>query len=242
MTNTYTLITGGTSGIGYEAAKTLLSEGKQVIITGQNATRVADAAASLQCKGIVADSADITSLHQLANQLSEENVKLDGLVLNAGAFSPEPFELISEATYDLTMAINTKGPLFTLKALLPLLQNPSSVVFVSTIAIDKGFQTSAVYAASKAAAEAYIRVANIELAPKGIRINTIRPGITETAIQAKAGMQPNDMAALFSTMDTMPLGRVLNPTDHAGVIAFLLSEASIAMRNAVIDVDGGYTL
>ncbi|ADZ93081.1 SDR family oxidoreductase [Marinomonas mediterranea] len=242
MKNTYTLITGGTSGIGFETAKQLIQEGKQVIITGQNEQRVHQAAQTLGCRGIVADSANLPSIYRLAEQLNNESISLTGLVLNAGIFIPESLEQTSEEAYDQTMSINTKGPLFTLKTLLPLLSNPSSVVFVSSIVVDKGFEACATYAASKAAGEAFVRVANIELASKGIRINTIRPGVTATPIQDKAGMTSKDTDALFESLKSMPLGRALNPPDHAGAISFLLSDASIAMRNAIIQIDGGYCL
>lgn len=242
MSQTYTLITGGTTGIGFTAARQLIQNGRQVIITGRNRERVASAAEQLGCLGIVADSEQIDSIHQLAQQLQEQNIRLDGLVLNAGVFYPQSLLDTTEAIYDQTMDINTKGPFFTLKVLLPYLNTPSSVVFVSSIVVDTGFAGCSVYAASKAASEAFIRVANIELASQGIRINSIRPGVTATEIQAKAGIQEEDKQALFEMMKQKPLGRVLVPEDHAGAIEFLLSDASIGMRNAVLQVDGGYCL
>ncbi|CAM3612841.1 3-oxoacyl-[acyl-carrier-protein] reductase FabG [Vibrio aerogenes CECT 7868] len=240
--NAYTLVTGGTSGIGFAAAEKLIEEGRQVIITGQNRARLEAAAEKLGCMGVVANSGDTDSVRALAKQLRDDNIRLNGLVLNAGVFIPAGFEETTEASYDETFAVNTKGPFFTLQALLPCLENPCAVVFVSTIAVDKGFTGCASYAASKAAAEAFVRVANIELAPRGIRINVLRPGVTATPIQDKAGISDSDKQALFNHMETMALGRVLTASDHAGTISYLLSDASIAMRHAVIQVDGGYVL
>ncbi|SHO54765.1 SDR family oxidoreductase [Vibrio quintilis] len=240
--NTYTLITGGTTGIGFTAAEKLIAEGRQIIITGQNPQRVEAAAEKLGCTGLVADSGDMASVIALAYKLRQDNIRLDGLVLNAGTFIPAGFEETTEADFDKSFAVNTKGPFFTLQALLPCLSHPCSVVFVSSIAVDKGFAGCAAYAASKAAAEAFMRVANIDLASRGIRINILRPGVTATPIQGKAGISEAEKQALFNSLDSTALGRVLTPDDHAGTISYLLSDASLAIRNAVIQVDGGYAL
>ncbi|WP_341501256.1 SDR family oxidoreductase [Gallaecimonas sp. GXIMD4217] len=236
------LITGATSGIGLALARQFSSAGHQVIITGRDGAKLEGVAHELGCRTFLADSADLAQLQRMAETLAGEGVRLDGLVLNAGVFHPRHFTDLSEADFDLTMAINAKGPLFTLQALLPCLANPSSVVFVSSIAVDRGFAGCSVYAASKAAAEAYIRVANMELAERGIRINSVRPGVTATEIQGKAGLSEARQAELFASLTTTPIGRVLTPDDQLGAIAFLLSDASLAMRNAIIEVDGGYLL
>lgn len=242
MNNSYTLVTGGTSGIGFETAKQLKQAGQQVIITGQNSLRVAEASQSLDCLGFVADSNDLDSIQTLANDLKSKGISLNGLVLNAGMFQPQLFSETSIEVFDQHMNVNTKGVFFTLQALLPVMNNPSSVVFVSSIVVEKGFANCAAYAASKAAGEAMIRVTNMELADQGIRINIVRPGVTATPIQTKAGMDDAAQQALFSALDGTPLGRVLTPRDQAEAITFLLSDASLAMRNAVIQVDGGYCL
>lgn len=235
-------ITGGTAGIGRALAKHLLAQGNRVIITGRNRSRIDEACSALGCTGYVADSADIAQLKALADGLQKEGVKLDGLVLNAGVFHPQSLLNSSAEDFDLTMAINTKGPFIILQQLLPVLNNPSSVVFVSSVAVTRAFAGAAVYSASKAAFEAIARVANLELAPLGIRINSVRPGVTATEIQGKAGMTEEQQSAFFATLESTPLGRVLTPADQIGAIEFLLSEHSLAMRNAVLEVDGGYLL
>ena len=236
------LVTGGTAGIGYAVAQSLCAQGHQVIITGRDAQRVSDAATRLNCAGYVADSADLGQIDALAEHLKSDRIQLDGLVLNAGVFYPVSFLESDEADFDATMNINTKGPFFTLQALAPVMNKPSSVVFVSSIAVHKGFPGCAIYAASKAAFEAISRVANIELADTGIRINSVQPGVTATEIQGKAGMSAQDQTAFFETLNGTPLGRVMTAQDQVGAIEFLLSEQSLALRNAVIEVAGGQTL
>lgn len=236
------LITGGTAGIGRAVAERLINAGNQVIITGRDQSRIDETVKALGCAGYVADSANFSQVQQLATALQKDNIQLDGLVLNAGVFYPESFEDTSEDAFDLTMNINTKGPFFTLQKLLPVLKNPASIVFVSSIVVTKGFPNAAVYSASKAAFEAIVRVANLELAPQGIRINSVRPGITATEIQGKAGMTQEQQDGMFESMNSTALGRVLTADDQAGAIEFLLSDQSLAMRNAVLEVEGGYLL
>lgn len=236
------LVTGGTAGIGRALAQALSEKGAKVIITGRDRARVEQAATAMGCAGYVADSADSAQLTQLAAALQQDHIRLDGLVLNAGVFYPDAVTATTEEAFDLTMAINTKGPFITLQQLQPLLNNPSSVVFVSSIAVTKAFPNAAVYAASKAAFEAIVRVANLEFAPFGIRINSIRPGVTATDIQGKAGMSAGQQAELFGAMSGTALGRVMTPEDQIGAIEFLLSDRSLAMRSAVVEVDGGFLL
>lgn len=236
------LITGGTSGIGFGLAQSLREQGHEVIITGRDPEKVSSAAKKLNCIGRVADSQDLDQISTLASNLASDGIQLDGLVLNAGVFHPAPLLACTPQDFDLTMDINTKGPFFTLQRLAPLLKSPASVVFVSSIAVNKAFEGASVYAASKAAFEAIIRVANLELADRQIRINSVQPGVTATEIQGKAGMSAADQSAFFNTLEATPLGRVMEVEDQIGAIEFLLSDGSFALRNAVIEVAGGQTL
>lgn len=236
------LITGATSGIGLALAKQSIALGKTVIITGRNQQKLDHVSGELGVKSYLADSADLTQLVELGQSLQRDGIVLDGVVLNAGVFYPSAFEDVTPENFDQTIAINTKGPFFTLQVLLPTLASPASIVFTSSIVVNKGFPGCAVYAASKAAFESTIRVLNIELADRGIRINTFRPGITATEIHTKAGMTEEQQQGTFDSLKATPLGRELKADDHVGTILYLLDDASSALRNAVIDVDGGFTL
>ena len=236
------LITGATSGIGLALAKQSVKAGHTVIITGRHQEKLDKVASEIGVKTYLADSADLDQVAALGKSLHDDGVVLDGVVLNAGVFYPSSFEETTPEQFDQTFAINTKGAFFTLQSLLPCLARPASVVFTSSIVVYKGFAGCAVYAASKAAFEATVRVLNIELADRDIRINTFRPGITATDIHAKAGMTPEQQQGTYESLKATPLGRELRADDHAGTILYLLDDASLALRNAVIDVDGGFTL
>lgn len=238
------LITGATAGIGFAAAQSLLLQGAKLVITGRNQTRLNHAVKALgeQVTPVLCDNANVEQIQQMVMQLQRDNIQLDGLILNAGVFYPAPFEQMSLENFTSTMAVNFNGPALMLQALLPCLKNPSSVVFVSSVAVLKAFTGAGVYSASKAAFEGLARVLNSELASRGIRINSIRPGVTATEIQAKAGMDDGAISVFFESLSSTPVGRVLVPDDLIPAINYLISDASIGLRNAYIDIDGGFGL
>ncbi|GAB2583507.1 SDR family NAD(P)-dependent oxidoreductase [Nitrincola alkalisediminis] len=238
------LITGATAGIGLAAAQSLLQQGARLVITGRDQERLDHVVTMLGGSVIpmLCDSANIEHIQQMASQLQQDNIKLDGLILNAGVFYPAPFEQMTVDNFNTTMAINFSGPVFTLQSLLPCLNNPSSVVFISTVAVQKAFSAAGVYSASKAAFEGFARVLNLELAVRNIRINSIRPGVTATEIQSKAGMDDATISDFFESLSSTPVGRVLTPSDIIPAINYLVSDASMGLRNAYIDIDGGFGL
>lgn len=248
MSQKHYLVTGATAGIGLATARSLVSAGHKVTITGRDQARLRSAAAALAEAGsgevvsLMCDSGDLNQIRAMAQSLQQARVRLDGLVLNAGIFFPQMFSEMTEENFDQTMAVNHKGPFFSLQALLPVLNNPASVVFISSVAVRKAFASAAVYSASKAAFEGATRVLNLELAERGIRINSVRPGVTATEIQSKAGMTDEQIAGLAEAMAVHPLGRILTPADMVPAIDYLLSDASMGLRDAHLDIDGGFAL
>ncbi|MDO6746181.1 SDR family oxidoreductase [Gilvimarinus sp. 1_MG-2023] len=236
------LITGATSGIGYASAQMLKTEGYRVFITGRNQARLDRAANELGVDAFLCDSTDADGIHNMAGQLKQRGVTLDGLVLNAGIFYPRTLMDESWDNIQTTMNTNFAGPYLTLQALLPVMRQPASVVFMSSVAVTKAHPACAVYAASKAAFEAAAAVFNLELAAQGIRVNSVRPGVTLTEIQQKAGMSEEDIAGLAESLKALPVGRILSPDDIVPAVQYLLSDASIALRNSHIAIDGGFGL
>jgi NAD(P)-dependent dehydrogenase (short-subunit alcohol dehydrogenase family) len=236
------LITGGTSGIGKAAAQYFKREGNQVIITGQDQRRLNSTAEELGVEPILCDSSQIDHIKAMPAQLKSEGIFLDTLILNAGVFVPAPAMSETAESIDRTMSVNFVGPLLTVNALLPVLNHPASIVYISSIAVNTAARNCAVYSASKAAFEAAARVMNLELAGQGIRFNHIRPGITRTEIQLKTGMSEGQVNELAETLTGTPLGRMLSPEDIVPAIALLSSEQSIGMHSSTITIDGGYAL
>lgn len=239
------IITGGTSGIGLACADHLIKKNYRVIITGRNKNKLEDSLKTLgpYAEGYLVDAGDLDQITQWVNDLKNGGIKIDGLFINAGVFTAIDLESTTEEIFDQTMNINFKGPYFTIQRMLPLLKNPSSIVLNTSIVVFKGFPNTSVYTSSKAALESLARVLNLELANRGIRINIISPGVTQTPILEKAGMSAEAVDELMKNLESsLPIRRPVQPTDIAPVLAFLVSEDSLVLRNEKIIVDGGSTL
>lgn len=244
------LVTGATSGIGLAASKHFLNKGHRVIITGRSEEKVEftyreltkTAPKSNMLFPIICNIGKMDHIKKMANQLIGEKIYLDALILNAGIFLRGTFEKSDEELFDSTFNVNVKGQFFTIQSLLPILKNPSSVVMISSVAIHKAFLQSSIYGASKAAIEGFATALNVELADRGIRINSIRPSITLTEIQKKAGMNDKEISGLVETMKATPLGRALTVDDIVPAIEFLASSDSIGLRNSHLIIDGGHCL
>ncbi|GAA3772225.1 SDR family oxidoreductase [Flavobacterium ginsengiterrae] len=239
------IITGGTTGIGFACASYLLKNGYEVIITGKSEKNLKNAIEKLDNKvaGYLCDISDLAAIDEFVNSIKEKFGKIDGVFINAGIFKSVSFENTTEELFDETLNTNFKGSFFTIQKFIPILNNPASIVLNTSIVVDKAFLNTSIYTASKAALESICKVLNLELASKGIRINIISPGVTESPIQQKSGMTDEaikDLLHHFSS--TSPLGRIVKPDDIAPILEFLVSEKSIVLRNEKIIVDGGSTL
>jgi NAD(P)-dependent dehydrogenase (short-subunit alcohol dehydrogenase family) len=234
------VITGGNSGIGYATAKKFKDYGANVIITGRSEQRVQAAANALGVKGIVADVTNLSAIEDLVGQVKSEFGQLDILFVNAGIFVPAPIGQNTEEMFDTQMGINFKGAVFTIEKFLPVLKNGASIINLSSINAYTGMPNTAIYAASKAALNAYTRTAATELAPRNIRINSVNPGPVATPIFGKTGMaeeQLNDFAAAIE--NRIPLKRFGQPEDIAKLVAFLASDDASFITGGEYNIDGG---
>jgi NAD(P)-dependent dehydrogenase (short-subunit alcohol dehydrogenase family) len=170
------LVTGGNSGIGYATAKELKAQGAEVIITGRRSAAVDQAAAELGVAGLLADQGRIEAIEQLAAKVKERYGKIDILFINAGVLGGADIEHVTEDVFDSVMNVNFKGAFFTLSRFIPLLQDGASVVFLSSNTASMNVANSSVYSSSKAALNAMMKIAAIELAPRNIRVNAVSPG------------------------------------------------------------------
>lgn len=199
MSNKKIVITGGTTGIGYACAEYLLNLDYQVIVTGRTKQNLDKAISTLgkNSFGILSDTSSLSDIDDLVIKVKKQFGKVDGLFVNAGIFKASSFEGTSEEIFDETMNTNFKGAFFTFQKFIPILQNPSSIVLNTSIVVFKAFANTSVYTASKAALESLSKVLNIELANKGIRVNIVSPGVTESPIQKKSGMTDDAISNLL---------------------------------------------
>lgn len=208
------VITGGTTGIGFACAEYLVNHGYEVIITGKSAKNLETALIRLANKvtGFLSDTSNMDDINNLVAAIREKYGKIDGLFINAGIFHASSFENTSEPVFDETMNVNFKGAFFSIQKFIPILNNPSSIVLNTSFVVFKAFANTSVYTASKAALESVAKVLNLELAAKGIRVNIISPGVTESPIQKKSGMSDHAIKNLLEHLsNTSPIGRIVQP-------------------------------
>ena len=234
------VITGGNSGIGFATAKKFSELGAQVMITGRSADKVSSAAESLSVIGAVADVQDLSQIDNLVDQVKREFGTIDILFVNAGIFAPAPIGQISEEMFDQQMGVNFKGAIFTIEKLLPVLNEGASIINLSSINAYTGMPMTAVYAASKAALNAYTRTAATELAPRKIRVNAVNPGPTETPIFGKTGMSQEELGGFAQALQAnIPLKRFAQPDEIAGLVSYLASDDAAFVTGAEFNIDGG---
>jgi NAD(P)-dependent dehydrogenase (short-subunit alcohol dehydrogenase family) len=149
---------------------------------------VEEAAAALGPDAIAlrADVSSRPDMAAVATRLKAEFGKLDVVLANAGIAQPMGFSDVDDNNIDAQMAVNFKGAIYTVQSMLALLNNPSSVILTSTAMVDKGIARMSVYAASKAAVRSLARTLSAELHARGVRVNAISPGLTDTPILWKA--------------------------------------------------------
>lgn len=237
------VITGGNSGIGYATAKELKAQGATVIITGRRPEAVANAAAELGITGIVADQSLITNTENLVSQVKAQFGKIDILFINAGIVGTTPIEQATEALFDSIIDINFKGAYFTLSKFIPELNDGASVVFLSSNTASMNHASSSIYSSGKTALNAVMRVAALELAQRGIRVNAVSPGPTETEILNKIGLDEAELKALHEwIIERVPLKKMGTADDVAKMVAYLCSEQAKFITGAEVIMDGGMSL
>ena len=245
MKNQTVLITGGTTGIGLATAQLLSGEGARVIVTGRTPETLAAAKRALPGHAVVlkSDAGSLSDAQALGNEVKKLTERLDGVFINAGVGQFGPIELMTPKHYEEMFNINVRGPFFQLQSLLPLLGNPSAVVLNASIAGSIGFPTTSLYSATKAAVVSFGKTLAVELAPRGIRINTISPGPIDTPIIKKLGLGDEAQKGFEETTAAKSLlKRFGKPEEVAKFVRFLLSDDSSYMIGAEVVVDGGVRL
>lgn len=237
------LITGGTTGIGFETAKQYLDEGAKVIITGRNEDRLAEAVAQLgeNTTAVRADVRSLADIDNLAKTVEQEFGHLDILFANAGIGYFAAIEDIDESFYDNQFDINVKGVFFTVQKLVGLLNENSSVILNASAVNEKGAPMGSLYFATKAAVRSLARSLAAELGSRKIRVNALSPGIVRTHFQSSQNMPDEAFEGFINYVtEIAPLGREGQSEEIAKAAVFLASDDSSYMTAADLVVDGGY--
>lgn len=233
------LVTGASSGIGKATAKRLSDEGAQVFIVARRRDALEEVAASLDgdVESIVADITVKDDLDRLFAMIRGKAGRLDIVVANAGLSEHATLEETTPEHIERMFGLNSHSALLTVQGALPLMTQGGSIIVVGSIATRLGTPGNGSYAASKATIRSYTRTWANELAGRGIRVNTLTPGGTDTAMFASASEE--DRRKLT---DSIPLGRLGRPDELASAIWFLASDHSSYVTGAELVVDGGVTL
>jgi NAD(P)-dependent dehydrogenase (short-subunit alcohol dehydrogenase family) len=235
------LITGGTSGIGAATAKLFQAEGATVIVTGSNPATLDAAGAALPGIEVIASNAgDVAATKTLVDQVKAKYGRIDVLFVNAGIAYFAPIEAVDEAFFDAQFNINVRGAYFILKHAAPVISDNGAVILTASVAGSIGGSGGGtVYGATKAALRSFGRTFAVELAPRGIRVNTISPGPIETPIFGKTGMSADQVAGFVQGLKAqIPLARVGQSDEVARAALYLAVDASYT-TGAELFVDGG---
>jgi NAD(P)-dependent dehydrogenase (short-subunit alcohol dehydrogenase family) len=244
MKNKTILITGGTTGIGLATAQLLTADGANVIVTGRNPETLASAKKILPDAVVhPSDSGDLAAAQSLGDEIKTFTDHLDGAFLNAGVGTSQPIEAATPQNYDDMFNVNVRGLYFQLQSLLPLLANPSSVVFTSSIFGSIAFAGTSIYSATKAAIISLGKTLAVELAPGGVRVNVVSPGPIDTPMIKKTGLPADRLKGFEETIVAKSLLKRWGTSDEVARAAkFLLSEDSSNITGTELIIDGGARL
>lgn len=238
------VVTGASSGIGFATARALVREGAHVYLfarteAGLSAARTELGARATAVQGDVSCAADLERLYA---QVALEHGRVDVLFANAGIAEFRALEEADEQHYQRVFDANVRGAFYTVQKALPLLKPGAAIVLNTSVANSVGVPRTAIYAASKAAVRSFARTMAKELCERGIRINAVSPGPTESAIHAKyaQGMSEQALAEMGAlTMSRLALGRMGKAEEVAAAVLFLASDEASFVLGQELAVDGG---
>jgi len=231
------LITGGTAGIGLAAARAFVAAGARVVITGRRASG-AETAAEIGAEFVamdVGDGASITAGTKSAAELLGGGIDIAilnaGITLDSGFTASQDMEAMRR-----TFEINTFGVAQGLRDVIPFMQRGGSIIVTSSPASTELMPSAGAYAASKAAVNALVRTAALELGPDGIRVNAVMPGV----IRTEMSLDPDDPEAELEMLATLTAtGVVRDAAEMAPIFHFLASDGSAPCTGALLECEDG---
>lgn len=232
------IVTGASSGIGRACAEAMSEAGAKVVLVGRDRGRLEEAGA--RCGEHHTVAVDLTAddaPERIVRETLEAFGRINSLLHMAGIFWPKPLAEAPLEDFDEQWRVNVRAPYALTKAALPHLGRDDSITFVSSIAGQVAFPSSAAYCATKGAIEQLTKALAVELAPAGIRVNAIAPGNIRTPMNEELLKDP-DYEQMY--LDGTPYGRVGVVEDVAPLAVFLASDAARYIHGESILVDGGW--
>jgi NAD(P)-dependent dehydrogenase (short-subunit alcohol dehydrogenase family) len=246
MTGKVVIVTGASSGIGRATALLFAKHGSTVIAVGRNAKDLGVLRDDAQgkkgsLKVHLADIREHTQVERVVNDTVQSFGQIDVLVNCAGIIMNGTIENTTLDDWDKMMDINLRSLFFMTQKCIPYLEKTKgSIVNVSSVSGTRAFPNVLAYCVSKAGVDQLTRCAALELAPKGIRVNAVNPGVVVSNLHKRGGMADEDYKKfLKNSKNTHPLGRVGEPKEVADLIYFLASDKASWITGATYEIDGG---
>ena len=234
------IVTGASSGIGQAIAERLAADGAIVVVNYlRSESKARSVVVGIQGKGgksvaVQADMSVVADARRLIMDTVAQFSRLDVLVNNAGKFAPKPFLDTTEADFDAQMALHAKGPYFAMQEVAKVMRDQGRIVNISSAGTKLHYYGATAYLGSRGALEQFTQGIALELAPRGITVNTVAPGFTDTGILTEPYRQMG--------IQLSPFKRLGRPEDIAEVVAFLVSEQARWVTGQTIQAGGGIVM
>lgn len=244
------IVTGASSGIGLATAEAFAREGAKVLLVGRNQAALDEAIGTVtagvaggtaMAASCAADITDEDAPERIVQSALDHFGGIDVLVNAAGVIATGTIEATSDETWDAMMGVNLRAPFRLMRAVVPHLKvRQGAIVNVSSVNGLRSFAGVLAYNVSKAGMDHLTRCAALEMAPLGIRVNAVNPGVTVTNLHRRSGMNETQYAAFLQrSKETHPMGRPGNPEEVASLIVYLASDRAAWMTGETIPIDGG---